>query len=142
MSRVRGQPRPAEGVSPPEPEAEGIRAVLREIRQKFWRAWTYGLAFFSVSHLMIFMLPIWWLQPLLDNLACLTFNTYLALLSHEDAQDADGRAAAPRARHEPGEPLRIHTAATAATPPTPSEQGADGEELNGERGTERVGARG
>jgi hypothetical protein len=62
----------------------GPRRILREIRQKFWRAWKSGLAFFSVTHLLIFMLPLWWLQPLLDNLSCLAFNTYLAMLSHAD----------------------------------------------------------
>ena len=71
----------------------GVRGVLREWRHKFWRAWTSGLAFFSATHLAMFLVPIWWLQPLIDNLSCLAFNTYLALLSHEHVDaDADDHA--------------------------------------------------
>ena len=52
-------------------------------------------------------------QPLVDNLSCLAFNTYLALLSHEDIEDANAEAtggrnsAAEQARIAPGAPLRI-----------------------------------
>lgn len=66
----------------------GLRSVLREVRRKFWRAWTSGLAFFSITHIAMFMVPLWWMQPILDNLSCLGYNTYLAMLSYDD--DANG----------------------------------------------------
>ena len=61
----------------------GWRRVVAEVRSKFWRAWTSGILFFSSSHLLMFLAPIWLMQPILDNLSCLAFNTYLAMLSHE-----------------------------------------------------------
>jgi hypothetical protein len=65
------------------------RSVWRELRAKFWRAWASGVGFFSATHLLMFLLPVWWLQPLLDNLTCLAFNTYLALLSHDHDEGED-----------------------------------------------------
>ena len=64
----------------------GGRGVLRELKQKFWKAWTSGVAFFSATHLLMFLVPLWWLQPILDNLSCLAFNTYLAMLSHAEEE--------------------------------------------------------
>lgn len=68
----------------------GIRGVASELRRKFWRAWTSGIAFFSATHLLMFLVPIWWVQPILDNLSCLAFNTYLALLSYDGDEGGDG----------------------------------------------------
>ena len=117
----------------------GPRSILGEIRHKFWRAWKSGFAFFSAAHVLMFLVPVWWLQarhppsrprlhtrgendpfalhvrssqPLVDNLSCLAFNTYLALLSHEDIEDAHAEAHGrnptdKQARIAPGAPLRI-----------------------------------
>lgn len=77
----------------------GLRRVWREIRSKFWRAWTAGFLFFSSTHLLMFLTPVWWMQPILDNLSCLIFNTYLAVLSHEASghgADDDAPATTPR----------------------------------------------
>ena len=63
----------------------GLQGAWRELRSKFWRAWMSGLMFFSSTHLLMFLAPVWWMQPILDNLSCLAFNTYLAVLSHESA---------------------------------------------------------
>ena len=65
----------------------GFKGAIREIRTKFWKAWKSGTAFFSASQLLMFLVPLWWLQPLLDNIACLGFNTYLAMLSHDDDEE-------------------------------------------------------
>ena len=44
----------------------------------------------------MFLIPLWWLQPLLDNLSCLAFNTYLALLSHEALTALSPRGGSPQ----------------------------------------------
>ncbi len=70
----------------------GVRGVWREIRSKFVRAWSRGVAFFSVAHVLMFLVPFWWLQPVVDNLSTLIFNIWLARLSYlgvDDREDAD-----------------------------------------------------
>ena len=65
----------------------GLQALMRgdsvahELRRKFWEAWRGGLLFFTGSHLIMFMLPFWG-QVMVDNVACVAFNTYLAFISH------------------------------------------------------------
>jgi len=75
---------------------EGWRGALAELRGKFRRVWLDGFAFFGVLHVILFVLPLWWLQPMMDNLATLVFNTYLAWYSHEspvyDEEDEGARA--------------------------------------------------
>ena len=61
----------------------GMRGVLSELRAKFWSAWTSGLLFFSGTHLLMFLAPVWWVQPIIDNLSCLVLNTYLSILSNQ-----------------------------------------------------------
>ena len=68
----------------------GPKQIFKELKSKFWRAYRSGLAFFTAQNLLIFLLPVWWLQPIVDNLSCLGFNTYLALLSHEEEEEGAG----------------------------------------------------
>lgn len=67
----------------------GMRGVARELRAKFWKTWRSGFAFFSAAQLLMFLVPVWWVQPLLDNLACLAFNTYLAMVSYDQTGTSD-----------------------------------------------------
>lgn len=64
---------------------DGAAAARRELREKFLGTWADGVLFFSTTNLLMYLLPVWWLQPVVDNLACLAFNTYLSLVSHETA---------------------------------------------------------
>ena len=58
------------------------RGKRRELKEKFLGTWADGVLFFSATNVLMFLLPVWWLQPVVDNLACLAFNTYLSLVSH------------------------------------------------------------
>jgi hypothetical protein len=111
----------------------GVRGAWREVRAKFWRAWTTGLLLLSSSHLLMFLAPAFWMQPVLDNLGCLAFNTYLAVLSHDhtrhaadgaDGADGDGEASAlpssAAARRRDGDDAKAAEstlALSAASPP-------------------------
>ena len=61
---------------------DGAAAARRELKEKFLGTWADGVLFFSATNVLMFLLPVWWLQPVVDNLACLAFNTYLSLVSH------------------------------------------------------------
>ena len=54
---------------------------------KFWSVWRDGLVFWSGAHMVVFLMPIWWLQPIADKLFTLAFNTYLSLRAYEDDDD-------------------------------------------------------
>jgi len=34
------------------------------------------------AHLALFSIPIWWVQPIADNLTTMIFNVYQSYLSH------------------------------------------------------------
>jgi len=70
----------------------GVRSALDEVRGKFWRAWTSGLAFFSVTHSIMFLAPLWWMQPVIDNLSSLGEGSH-------SSTDVDCRARAPGPSH-------------------------------------------
>mmetsp|Transcript_3874 Transcript_3874/g.8139 ORF Transcript_3874/g.8139 Transcript_3874/m.8139 type:complete len:261 (+) Transcript_3874:3-785(+) len=61
---------------------EGFAGVVRELKSKFFRSWIDGVYFWSFAHMVVFLMPIWWLQPIVDNLFTLVFNTYLAFLAN------------------------------------------------------------
>jgi hypothetical protein len=60
----------------------GMRAVGKELRSKLFDVWRDGLVFWSFAHVVVFSMPIWWLQPIVDNLFTLVFNTYLACVAY------------------------------------------------------------
>uniref|UniRef100_A0A7S0PXS7 Uncharacterized protein n=1 Tax=Coccolithus braarudii TaxID=221442 RepID=A0A7S0PXS7_9EUKA len=60
----------------------GWRGVMAELRGKFWTVWRDGLIFWSGCFVVVFAMPIWWLQPIMDNLFTLFFNTYLAMMAY------------------------------------------------------------
>ncbi|KAG8461879.1 hypothetical protein KFE25_013898 [Diacronema lutheri] len=60
----------------------GWNGVLTELRHKFFKCWCDGVLFWSAAHVVVFAMPFWWLQPIVDNTFTLFFNTYLAMLAH------------------------------------------------------------
>ena len=42
------------------------------------------MVFWSVCHVALFSLPVYWLQPIFDNSLSLLFNVYQSLLAHQD----------------------------------------------------------
>jgi hypothetical protein len=95
-------------------QGHGARGVARSLRTNLWRVWRDGLAFWSTAHLVVFALPAWWMQPVVDNLATLVFNTYLALVAHAET-DADAEADAVALRHRMERELRRARARLART---------------------------
>jgi len=66
---------------------EGWRErIEKELRSKFFMVWRDGLVFWSAAHMVVFLMPIWWLQPIADNAFTLIFNTYLAIVAHRDVE--------------------------------------------------------
>jgi hypothetical protein len=61
----------------------GRRGVAAELRNKFFSVWRDGLIFWSMAHMVVFSMPIWWMQPIADNFFTLLFNTYLAYVSNK-----------------------------------------------------------
>jgi hypothetical protein len=62
----------------------GRREIGEELASKFWSVWRDGLVFWTGAHMVVFLMPIWWLQPIADNLFTLAFNTYLSIRAYED----------------------------------------------------------
>lgn len=60
----------------------GAAEAWAEVRAKFWRVWVDGLAFFSATYLVVFALPHYSMQVVVDNIASLVFNMYLSHVSH------------------------------------------------------------
>jgi len=60
----------------------GRRGVVAELRGKFFKVWRDGLLFWSAAHIVVFSMPIWWMQPITDNFFTLIFNAYLAYVSN------------------------------------------------------------
>ncbi|KAL3899812.1 MAG: hypothetical protein SGPRY_012581 [Prymnesium sp.] len=58
------------------------RRIANELRMKFFSVWRDGLMFWSAAHIVVFAMPIWWLQPIVDNIFTLIFNVYLAIAAH------------------------------------------------------------
>ena len=82
----------------------GVRSALDEVRGKFWRAWASGLAFFSVTHGIMFLAPLWWMQPVIDNLSSLGESS-----GSHSSTDVDCRT-----------PLPTTSLPTTSLPPRPS----------------------
>ncbi|KAJ1615824.1 hypothetical protein T492DRAFT_896756, partial [Pavlovales sp. CCMP2436] len=59
--------------------------VVAELQGKFFKCWCDGVIFWSAAHVVVFSMPFWWLQPIIDNTFTLFFNTYLAMLAHAKA---------------------------------------------------------
>lgn len=53
----------------------GWRGVKAELRAKFVKCWLDGVVFWSAAHVVVFAMPFWWLQPIVDNTFTLFFNT-------------------------------------------------------------------
>jgi len=60
----------------------GLQGILSEVRGKLWHVWRDGLAFFSATYMIVFALPRWWMQLVVDNIACLLFHTYMSHVSY------------------------------------------------------------
>ena len=60
----------------------GLRGVLAELRAKLWTLRKDGLVYWSLAHLALFSIPIWWMQPIADNITTMIFNIYQSFLSH------------------------------------------------------------
>ena len=84
----------------------GLRACGREIKAKLMTAWRDGLVYWSCAHLVVFSIPVWWLQPLADNVATLFFNAYLSVLANkeidEDEVEVEGAGAGAGKEEEGG----------------------------------------
>ena len=63
---------------------DGWQGALNELSAKLGTAWRDGLIYWSFAHMVVFMIPYWWLQPIADNVATLAFNAYLSVLSNSD----------------------------------------------------------
>jgi len=64
----------------------GWRAIGAELSSKFLGVWWDGVIFWSFAHIVVFSMPIWWLQPIADNLFTLVFNTYLAFVAYKPVE--------------------------------------------------------
>lgn len=53
----------------------GWRGARQELRDKFFKCWRDGVVFWSAAHVVVFAMPFWWLQPIVDNTFTLFFNT-------------------------------------------------------------------
>lgn len=62
----------------------GMRGVAAELRAKLWQLRRDGLLFWSAAHIVVFSMPLWWLQPIADNFLTLLFNVYQSLLAHRE----------------------------------------------------------
>lgn len=69
------------------------RSAAGALRRNLRAVWLNGAAFWSVAHVLVFSLPAWWMQPIMDNLFTLCFNTYLATVAHEPRPRPRGSAA-------------------------------------------------
>ena len=76
----------------PGPLASATVSGREELTNAGVATGTDGVAFFSAANLLMFLLPVWWLQPVLDNLTCLVFNTYLSYVSHATPRDPEEEA--------------------------------------------------
>lgn len=65
-----------------KPGETRLRRIITELRSKLFGVWRDGLIFWSAAHVVVFAMPIWWLQPIMDNLFTLMFNTYLAITAY------------------------------------------------------------
>ena len=43
------------------------RRIREEIRAKLFDVWRDGLVFWSAAHVVVFAMPIWWLQPIVEH---------------------------------------------------------------------------
>jgi hypothetical protein len=71
----------------------GRSEIVAQIRGKFFSVWVDGLLFWSAAHMVVFLMPIWWLQPIADNLFTLVFNTYLSTRAYESVEEDEGEVA-------------------------------------------------
>ena len=60
----------------------GLQEVGAELRSKLFDVWRASLIFWLFAHAIVFSIPVWWLQPMVDNLFTFGFNVYLALAAH------------------------------------------------------------
>ena len=44
--------------------------------------------YWSLAHLALFSIPIWWVQPIADNVTTMIFNVYQSFLSHQSLESA------------------------------------------------------
>jgi|EP00966_Prymnesium_polylepis_P219949 hypothetical protein len=65
-----------------KPGETRLKRIVAELRGKLFGVWRDGLIFWSAAHIVVFAMPIWWLQPIMDNLFTLMFNTYLAITAY------------------------------------------------------------
>ena len=74
-----------------------------ELRAKLWTLRRDGLAYWSVMHLALFSIPVWWVQPIADNISTMIFNIYQSFLSHQtlDSLEADDNQASTGSAAEP-----------------------------------------
>ena len=83
----------------------GARAVVLELRAKLWTLRRDGCLFWSLAHVALFSIPVWWLQPIADNLTSIVFNVYQSLLSHQGLKappflDRDSQHLGPKERRK------------------------------------------
>ena len=64
----------------------GLRGVLAELSAKLWTLRKDGLVYWSLAHLALFSIPIWWMQPIADNITTMIFNIYQSFLSHRSIE--------------------------------------------------------
>ena len=66
----------------------GARGIAAELRAKLWTLRRDGLVFWSMAHMALFSIPVYWMQPIADNLTTIIFNTYQSLLAHQPLEHA------------------------------------------------------
>lgn len=74
---------------------DNARALVKTLRNKFKGGLIGGVAFFTVSNLIMFSIPVPFLHPIIGAIAGLIFNVWLAMVAYR--KDPEPAAAAPDA---------------------------------------------
>lgn len=72
---------------------DSARALMHTIRSKFKGGLLGGIAFFTVSNLIMFSIPVPFLHPIIGAIAGLIFNVWLAMVAYQ--KDAPAAATPP-----------------------------------------------
>ena len=92
---------------------DSMRGIVDVIRTKFKGGIIGGIAFFSVSNILMFSIPVPFLHPIIGALAGLIFNVWLAMVAYAKAPELP--AAAPDSSLLASMPAVTEFPATSAT---------------------------
>ena len=73
---------------------DSARQLVQVIRKKFKQGIIGGIAFFSVSNMIMFSVPVPYLHPIIGAIAGLIFNVWLAMVAYQKVPETPTAAAA------------------------------------------------